>query len=193
MSIFEKTNHRGAASGVVFFLFLHVTIFTLCCDATSYVYASEIFPTPVRAKGLSISVSGLFFATIIFTTAAPTAFANIGWKFYLVFIGLTSIIIVYAYFTFPEVCCGDLCFGDNSSSGIRHLKCLLKIFKSSLVIQLMLYRQNLLLKRVLTILLKIKRKALILKRVLFKLRYYSYKLMDYNLYIQSIKFHVFNL
>ncbi|RBA14937.1 hypothetical protein FPRO05_13153 [Fusarium proliferatum] len=102
MSIFEKTNHRGAASGAVFFLFLHVTIFTLCCDATSYVYASEIFPTPVRAKGLSISVSGLFFATIIFTTAAPTAFANIGWKFYLVFIGLTSIIIVYAYFTFPE-------------------------------------------------------------------------------------------
>ncbi|KAF5609428.1 major facilitator superfamily transporter [Fusarium subglutinans] len=102
MSVFEKTNHRGAASGAVFFLFLHVTIFTLCCDATSYVYASEIFPTPVRAKGLSISVSGLFFATIIFTTAAPTAFAAIGWKFYLVFIGTTSIIIAYAYATFPE-------------------------------------------------------------------------------------------
>ncbi|KAF5600861.1 major facilitator superfamily transporter [Fusarium pseudoanthophilum] len=102
MSVFEKTNHRGAASGAVFFLFLHVTIFTLCCDATSYVYASEIFPTPVRAKGLSISVSGLFFATIIFTTAAPTAFAEIGWKFYLVFIVATSIIIVYAYMTFPE-------------------------------------------------------------------------------------------
>ncbi|KAF5244824.1 hypothetical protein FANTH_7591 [Fusarium anthophilum] len=102
MSVFEKTNHRGAASGAVFFLFLHATIFTLCCDATSYVYASEIFPTPVRAKGLSISVSGLFFATIIFTKAASTAFAAIGWKFYLVFIGTTSIIIAYAYATFPE-------------------------------------------------------------------------------------------
>ncbi|KAF5575469.1 major facilitator superfamily transporter [Fusarium pseudocircinatum] len=102
MSVFEKTSHRGAASGAVFFLFLHVTIFTLCCDATSYVYASEIFPTPVCAKGLSVSVSGLFFATIIFTTAAPTAFAEIGWKFYLVFIVATSIIIAYAYMTFPE-------------------------------------------------------------------------------------------
>ncbi|RBQ77789.1 hypothetical protein FVER14953_21627 [Fusarium verticillioides] len=102
MSVFEKTNHRGAASGAVFFLFLHVTIFIICCDATSYVYASEIFPTPVRAKGLSISVSGLFFATIIVTTAAPTAFAEIGWKFYLVFIVATSIIIAYAYMTFPE-------------------------------------------------------------------------------------------
>lgn len=104
VSIFSRTGESGAASAAVFFLFLHVAIFTCCCDATSYVYAAEIFPTPVRAKGLSVSVSGLFFATIIFTTAAPTAFADIGWKYYLIFIGLTSIITVYAYFTFPEVC-----------------------------------------------------------------------------------------
>lgn len=104
VSVFSRTGDKGAASAAVFFLFLHVAIFTLCCDATSYVYASEIFPTPVRAKGLSVSVSGLFFATIIFTTAAPTAFADIGWKYYLIFVVLTSIITVYAYFTFPEVC-----------------------------------------------------------------------------------------
>lgn len=104
VAIFSNTGKDGAASGAVVFLFLHVAIFTLCCDATSYIYASEIFPTPIRAKGLSISISGLFVSTVIFTTAAPTAFANIGWKYYILFIVLTSLIIVYVAIHFPEVC-----------------------------------------------------------------------------------------
>src|ERR1700761_1273458 len=80
VSIFEKTGKRSAAVGAVFFLFLHVAFYSTSMDATSYIYAAEIFPTPVRAKGIAISVSGLFVATIIFLEAAPTAFANIGWK-----------------------------------------------------------------------------------------------------------------
>ncbi|KIW15772.1 hypothetical protein PV08_05822 [Exophiala spinifera] len=102
VSFFQSSGSRGAASGAVFFLFAHITVFVLCVDATTYIYASEIFPTPLRAKGLAISCSGLFFATIIFTTAAPTAFANIGWKYYLVFVVLTTITISIVYFMFPE-------------------------------------------------------------------------------------------
>ncbi|KAK5047302.1 hypothetical protein LTR84_006824 [Exophiala bonariae] len=102
VSIFQNTGSRGAASGAVFFLFAHIVVFVLCVDATTYIYAAEIFPTPLRAKGLAISCSGLFFATIIFTTAAPTAFAKIGWKYYLVFVILTTITIAVVYFWFPE-------------------------------------------------------------------------------------------
>lgn len=103
VSVFQNTGTRGSASGAVFFLFMHITVFVLCVDATTYIYAAEIFPTPLRAKGLAISCSGLFFATIIFTTAAPTAFAKIGWKYYLVFVILTAVNIVIIYFWFPEV------------------------------------------------------------------------------------------
>jgi hypothetical protein len=94
----------SASSGAIFFLFLYVVVFAFCCDAMLYVYAAEIFLTPVRAKGLSVSVSVLFFTTIIFTTAAPTAFADVGWKYYLIFVVSTTIITIYAHFTFPEVC-----------------------------------------------------------------------------------------
>lgn len=77
--------------------------FSSSVDATSYIYASEIFPTPVRAKGLSVSISGLFIATILFLQAAPTAFDNVGWKYYLVFICVTSAIFVAMWLFFPEV------------------------------------------------------------------------------------------
>ncbi|KAF4339349.1 major facilitator superfamily transporter [Fusarium beomiforme] len=80
MSIFEKTNHRGAASGAV------------------------IFPLPSRYHLYSLLRCYVLCLCIrdLSNTTAPTAFANIGWKFYLVFICLTSIIIVYAHLTFPE-------------------------------------------------------------------------------------------
>jgi MFS family permease len=103
VSIFQKTGHRSAASAAVFFLFLHIACFSSSVDATSYIYASEIFPTPVRAKGLSFSISGLFIATIIFLQCAPTAFDQIGWKYYLVFICVTTVIFFIIWFYFPEV------------------------------------------------------------------------------------------
>ena len=87
-------------------------------DATSYIYASEIFPTPERAKGMAISISGLFCATTIFLSAAPTAFAAIGWKYYIVFVIYTALMVPVVYFFFPETSRKSLeevqaAFGDS--------------------------------------------------------------------------------
>lgn len=81
---------------------MHFTSYGVSLDATSYIYASEIFPTPARAKGLSISLSGLFTACIIFLSAAPTAFAAVGWKYYLIFVISSSIMTVVVYLYYPE-------------------------------------------------------------------------------------------
>lgn len=72
-------------------------------DATTYIYASEIFPTPIRARGIGISITGLFVATIIFLQVAPTAFAAITGYYYLVGAGVTIFFAILAYFYFPEV------------------------------------------------------------------------------------------
>lgn len=103
VSIFQNTGHRGVAGAAVFFLFLHIAFFSCSIDATSHIYAAEIFPTPVRAKGLSVSVSGLFISTIIFLQCAPTAFEQIGWKFCLLFIIITMLLFFVIWFYFPEV------------------------------------------------------------------------------------------
>ncbi|KIX97079.1 uncharacterized protein Z520_07193 [Fonsecaea multimorphosa CBS 102226] len=102
LSIFQRTGNRGVAGGAVFFLFLHVFLFGGSYDSTSYIYGSEIFPNPVRARGLGISITGLFASTIVFLQCAPTAFASIGWKYYLLFIALDAVMFVVMWLYFPE-------------------------------------------------------------------------------------------
>lgn len=65
-------------------------------------YCSEIFPTHIRSRGVAFSISILFLSTIAYLTPAPTAFANIGWKYYLVFIALTAVCTPLMWWLFPE-------------------------------------------------------------------------------------------
>lgn len=44
----------------------------------------------------------LFLSTIAYLEAAPTAFAQVGWKYYLLFIILTVINIPLIWYYFPE-------------------------------------------------------------------------------------------
>jgi sugar porter (SP) family MFS transporter len=102
-STFEKDpNNRSAAIASVVFLFLHIFAFSFNVDATSYVYISEIFPTHIRSQGMAISVSGYFLSLLIYLEAAPTAFKNIGWKYYLVFLSGTTFFLIFIHMYCPE-------------------------------------------------------------------------------------------
>ena len=95
-------------------------------DATSYVYCSELFPTPLRAQGAGFSVSGLFTATLIYTQTAPIAFAEVGWRFYILFIILPLLGALAMWKWFPETKLLSLeeiaaLFGDEVAVDISHL------------------------------------------------------------------------
>ncbi|RKL44175.1 hypothetical protein BFJ72_g3908 [Fusarium proliferatum] len=87
---------------LVFFVALGSFTYGLCIDAISYIYCTEIFPTSIRAKGVSYSVIGLFIMTLIYTQPAPIAFAQVGWKYYLVFVIVPLLGAPVVYFMFPE-------------------------------------------------------------------------------------------
>lgn len=69
---------------------------------TQFSYLGELFPTHLRAKGVSLGVAMISFTNIIWLQAAPTAFENIGWKFYLCFIIPGTIGGVIMWFLFPD-------------------------------------------------------------------------------------------
>ena len=136
VSQFQRNETNGMAGAAVFFLFLHIVFFSSTTDATSYIYAAEIFPTPLRAKGLAVSVSGLFVATIIFLQAAPTAFAAISYNYFIVFIAVTFVSIIVIYFYFPEVrtICMSCCKGSGAHEVHRPSRDLSKTSASYLAI-----------------------------------------------------------
>ncbi|CRG88849.1 hypothetical protein PISL3812_05884 [Talaromyces islandicus] len=94
-------NSSGLSAGV-FFLFLFISFYGCCIDATTYVYCTEIFPTHIRSRGMAWSLAILFATTIAYLIPAPTAFAQVGWKYYLLFIILTVINIPIIWTFFPE-------------------------------------------------------------------------------------------
>lgn len=49
----------------------------------TYIYASEIWPTNLRATGMATSIFIYFVQACIWSGVAPTAYATIGWKFYI--------------------------------------------------------------------------------------------------------------
>lgn len=126
LALYKGSDNRAGQAAAVFFLFIHVGFYSVCIDATTYIYCTEIFPSHLRARGSSLSISGLFFATVIFTCAAPTAFANIGWKYYIVFAASTFLIIIAIWLWWPETKGLSLeeinaIFGEEVAVDISHL------------------------------------------------------------------------
>lgn len=78
--------------------------YTVGVESASFVYTSELFPSEWRGLGISFSMFGLFIWSILFTAVAAPAFANIGWRFYIVFAATSFMMICIVGIFFPEVC-----------------------------------------------------------------------------------------
>ena len=94
-------NIVGLRAGVAF-LFLIELPYDFFLNGMQFIYISEVWPMHLRAKGMSLGVAMISLMNIVWLQSAPTAFANIGWKFYLVFIIISSLGAVWSWFVLPE-------------------------------------------------------------------------------------------
>jgi len=80
ISFHDKTSRKLTAShSYIFPLFYSGGV-----DVTSIVFFSEVFPNHIRAKGVALAISTIALTDLVYLQATATAFANIGWKFFLV-------------------------------------------------------------------------------------------------------------
>ncbi|GAA6022330.1 hypothetical protein JCM10207_003287 [Rhodosporidiobolus poonsookiae] len=119
----------GQAFGVTFF-FVHLFFFATFLDSTTFVYAAEIWPNHLRAKGFSVGICGLFSGAVIWLGAAPTAFDTIDAYFYIVFIVICFLMIGMIYCFWPETArvplenigrlFGDAIVNENDELVVKH-------------------------------------------------------------------------
>ena len=87
------TDSKGGNAACVLFIFLFIVFFQVsssettaltayvlthrkCVDAPAVIWAAEVFPTNLRAKGVSLALFAFFVGAITFSTPAPVAFKN---------------------------------------------------------------------------------------------------------------------
>jgi MFS family permease len=123
---YGNTTNKVANGFGVFFLFFYVTWYGFGIDPTIYVYMSEIFPTHVRAPGVAMGLASFLGSALVYNEVAGTAFATIGWKYYLVFIAVTFAGLPFLIFYCPETKgltleeVGQL-FGDEVGLDLSHM------------------------------------------------------------------------
>lgn len=91
--------HTLRAAIAMFFVF---SFFFTALGMISWIYQSEIFPTPIRARGSSLATATNWSANLILAQCSPIALTNIGYKYLYCFVGFswTAMIIVWAFY--PE-------------------------------------------------------------------------------------------
>ncbi|KIV85577.1 hypothetical protein PV11_01255 [Exophiala sideris] len=90
------TTNKGGNGACIFFMFVYIMVFQ-CVDAPGFAWVAEIFPTNLRAKGVSLAIFSLFVGTITFTAPSPLAFKNIGWHMFLIYFGFAVIAAIIAW------------------------------------------------------------------------------------------------
>ncbi|EXJ76372.1 uncharacterized protein A1O5_00880 [Cladophialophora psammophila CBS 110553] len=76
--------------------------YTTCGDVFVFVFVSEIFPSNLRAKGSIVAYTANALTNLVYLQVAPTAFAHIHRRFFLLFISITACGLVWIYFFVPE-------------------------------------------------------------------------------------------
>ena len=78
----DVTPNIAALKAAVAIFFIYVLFFNLCLDGTQWAYVGELWPSHMRARGMSMGSGMIFLTNIIFIQAAPTAFALVMFKSY---------------------------------------------------------------------------------------------------------------
>ncbi|KAH0841819.1 hypothetical protein Z517_06639 [Fonsecaea pedrosoi CBS 271.37] len=100
VSNFVNTDNKSALLAAVAMFFIFQLPYGIQLDGTQFSYFNEIFPSHLRAKGVSIGFAVIAAMNVMWLSVTPTAFNHIGWKYYLCFIipGTLGAICIILFF-----------------------------------------------------------------------------------------------
>ena len=97
-----KPEYTNVSRAIVALSYLFVCTFSVTWGPTSWTYPSEIFPTQVRAKAVSLATASNWAWNCALAFAVPPLLWNISWKMYIVFAAFNGAAFVHMFLTAPE-------------------------------------------------------------------------------------------
>jgi hypothetical protein len=74
---FAGSSNTAALKAAVAMIYIYVVFYECALDGTQFVYLGEMFPSHLRAKGMSLGVAGICIMNVLWLQVAPTAFAYV--------------------------------------------------------------------------------------------------------------------
>ena len=99
---FAETGSANLGRAGVAAAYLFLAFYSVGIDVAGVVFYSELFPNHVRTKGIALSIATISLTDLVYLQVAPTAFATIGWKYWLVFIIITFFGFFWTWRFIPE-------------------------------------------------------------------------------------------
>lgn len=121
---YAGSDNGNALRAGIAMMFVFGVFYSFGIDGPQFCYLTEIFPSHLRAKGVSLGVATFSLTNIIWLQAAPTAFANIGWRFYLCLVIPSFFLALVMWFFYPDTRGKPLeeiaaIFGDDDEVAVR--------------------------------------------------------------------------
>jgi MFS family permease len=83
-------------------MFFAFSFFFTALGMISWIYQSEIFPTPIRARGSSLATATNWSLNLIFAQCSPIALTDIGYRYFYCFVGFNWAAMVVVWAFYPE-------------------------------------------------------------------------------------------
>lgn len=96
------SSHAGVSRAIIGFSYLFVCIFAMTWGPTSWVYSSEIFPSGIRAKAVSLTTASNWAWNTAIGFAVPPLLWSINWKMYMIFGTFNALAFIHVYLAAPE-------------------------------------------------------------------------------------------
>ncbi|KAJ5999312.1 General substrate transporter [Penicillium sp. IBT 35674x] len=94
--------NTGAAGASIAFYFVALFCFPIGLFLVPFMYAAEIAPLRTRAKVTAMSAASNWIFSFVLAEVSPTGFANIGYKYYIVYACISAFGLTFFYFLCPE-------------------------------------------------------------------------------------------
>jgi len=98
--------NNSAVSAMIAFICIYIFFFASTWGPGAWVVVGEIFPLPIRARGVALSTASNWLWNCIIAVITPylvgTDKANLGAKIFFLWGSLCVLCFVYAYFLVPE-------------------------------------------------------------------------------------------
>ncbi|KJZ76919.1 hypothetical protein HIM_03796 [Hirsutella minnesotensis 3608] len=94
--------NKASDAVCIAFIFIYAMGYSLGLGPAAWVYSSEIFPTPVRARGLNLAASGGAIGSIVVAQIWPVGVAHLGSRIYFFFMAVNFACVPIIWFLYPE-------------------------------------------------------------------------------------------